>query len=629
MRLQRLKVEQLRQFRAPFELDGIEPGLNLFVGENEAGKSTLVRAIRAAFFERHRSSTVEDLRPWGEATATPTIELDFTVGDTAFHLRKSFLQRKRCELKYGARTLDGEDAEQYLAELLGFSFAGKGASRPEHWGIPGLLWIEQGQGHLIKSSVENAADHLRKALDVSVGEVASTQGDALIAKVRAERDLLLTPKDDKPRGELKRALDECDELQAQLAEQDARIEAYRRQVDQLAALKAEHALEQVARPWDALRLQQQAAEQALAASEVLAQQLDTEKESLQTVEDRLQMIEQQLASFDEDRRALAQREAGLAEAAQRLEAATAIEVRRAGEHAQAEAACGLTAAALEQARHDDLRRDLAERAADADTRVREQDTLLQRAVAEQVRIEQLRQQAAATAIEPADVDRLRGLAAELEALRIRQQVVATRIRFRLVDGAQVTLAGEPLQGEGERLLTSATSIEIPGGHLEVVPGGDTLGALARDEADAREACDALLQRCGVATVADAEARLSGHRQALQDGAQAARTLASLAPKGIDALKADRVGLLARIEVLQQQMAALPADERAAGDPGTTASLAEADTRHQAARDQAATIGTQLAEATQARLVAHEQHAAAIREHARLQVSLGAADRQSR
>ena len=282
MRLQRLKVEQLRQFRAPFEIDGIEPGLNLFVGENEAGKSTLVRAIRAAFFERHRSSTVEDLRPWGEAAAAPTIELDFTVGDTAFHLRKSFLQRKRCELKYGACTLDGEEAEQHLAELLGFGFSIKGASRPEHWGIPGLLWIEQGQGHLIKTSVENAADHLRKALDASVGEVASTQGDALIAKVRTERDLLLTPKDEKPRGELKRALDERDELQVQLAELDARIEAYRRQVDQLAALKAEHALEQAARPWDALRLQQQAAEQALAASEVLARQLDAEKASLQT-----------------------------------------------------------------------------------------------------------------------------------------------------------------------------------------------------------------------------------------------------------------------------------------------------------------------------------------------------------
>jgi hypothetical protein len=193
----------------------------------------------------------------------------------------------------------------------------------------------------------------------------------------------------------------------------------------------------------------------------------------------------------------------------------------------------------------------------------------------------------------------------------------------------VTLAGEALQGEGERLLTSATSIEIPGGHLEVVPGGDALGALARDEADARAACDALLQRCGVVTVADAEARLSGHRQALQDGAQAARTLASLAPKGIDALKADRVGLLARIAAVQRQMAALPVDDRAAGDQGMTASLAEVETRHEIARAQAATIGTQLAQATQARLVAHEQHAAAIREHDLLQVRLGAADRQSR
>ena len=34
--------------------------------------------------------------------------------------------------------------EEHLAELLGFAFAGKGASKAEHWGIPGLLWIEQG-----------------------------------------------------------------------------------------------------------------------------------------------------------------------------------------------------------------------------------------------------------------------------------------------------------------------------------------------------------------------------------------------------------------------------------------------------------------------------------------------------
>ena len=45
MRLTRLRVEQLRRFRQPLELIDFEPGLNILAGPNEAGKSTLVRAI--------------------------------------------------------------------------------------------------------------------------------------------------------------------------------------------------------------------------------------------------------------------------------------------------------------------------------------------------------------------------------------------------------------------------------------------------------------------------------------------------------------------------------------------------------------------------------------------------------
>ena len=47
MKLTRLCVAELRQFRKPPELADLQPGLNLFAGANEAGKSTLVRAIRA------------------------------------------------------------------------------------------------------------------------------------------------------------------------------------------------------------------------------------------------------------------------------------------------------------------------------------------------------------------------------------------------------------------------------------------------------------------------------------------------------------------------------------------------------------------------------------------------------
>ena len=138
MQLTRLRIEQLRQFRQPYELNDFEPGLNLFTGPNEAGKSTLVRAIRAAFFERHRSTSVEDLKPWGASSAAPSIELDFNFDGKPYRLSKSFLGHKRCDLMVGTSQFDGAAAEDHLANLFGFAFRGRGASRAEHWGIPGL-----------------------------------------------------------------------------------------------------------------------------------------------------------------------------------------------------------------------------------------------------------------------------------------------------------------------------------------------------------------------------------------------------------------------------------------------------------------------------------------------------------
>ena len=51
-------------------LDGLQPGLNLFVGPNRAGKSTVAAAIRAAFLERY-STTVADLAPRGNPARVP------------------------------------------------------------------------------------------------------------------------------------------------------------------------------------------------------------------------------------------------------------------------------------------------------------------------------------------------------------------------------------------------------------------------------------------------------------------------------------------------------------------------------------------------------------------------------
>jgi len=53
---------------------------NVISGPNEAGKATLVRAIRAAFFERHRFQVGEGFAASGVIqSAAPTIELVFII----------------------------------------------------------------------------------------------------------------------------------------------------------------------------------------------------------------------------------------------------------------------------------------------------------------------------------------------------------------------------------------------------------------------------------------------------------------------------------------------------------------------------------------------------------------------
>src|SRR5690606_7063091 len=145
--------------------------------------STIAAALRAAFLERYKTSKVAGFAPYGLAGARPSIELEFDCGGRHYVLRKSFLSKARCELEIeGAERVAGEQAEDTLAQLLGFEYSGKGSSRPEHAGIPGLLWIQQGgSGNL--DAMKHASMHLREALSRVSGELASVDGDRLLERV--------------------------------------------------------------------------------------------------------------------------------------------------------------------------------------------------------------------------------------------------------------------------------------------------------------------------------------------------------------------------------------------------------------------------------------------------------------
>ena len=572
MKLARVRIEQLRQFRQPLDITGLQAGLNLFTGPNEAGKSTVVAAIRAAFFERHRSSSVDDLRPWGDSTAAPSVEVDFDIGSTHYRLRKSFLARKRCELQVGDQAFDGAAAEDLLAELLGFQYAGKGASAAQHWGIPGLLWVNQGSGQDMAEPLAHAADHLRSALNASLGEVASSAGDEVLASVEALRNELLTSKGGSPREAYAQALKAEADSQAALQALDAERARYCEQVDQLDQLRRAHRADLEEQPWAQARAQERAARERLAAAEGLQTQLAATQLLLQQLQAQQQLWRQQLQAAEAEELALARRSAALAEADSTLAAAQAGLAPR---QAQAAAARGAVEAARLLLRRVRQAEQQAAWLREQRAREREHEALalelkaatlaLQRAEEAQATVQGLQAQVEATALPSSTLALLRQQAQGLRELQIQRDAVATRLRFHLAPGHSLRLESEELTGEGERLLSAPARLDLGAlGQLHIVPGGADLAQLAQAQQALGDAQAALLQGLGLGTLEAADARAlahAGHCAALQ-AAQAG--LKALAPAGMDALRSQAGALAVRAQALATR---LQAEQSAAAERG--------------------------------------------------------------
>lgn len=624
MKLLRIKVEQLRQFRQPSELSGLEPGLNLFTGPNEAGKSTVVRAIRAAFFERHRSSSVEDLLPWGEPSATPTVEIDFSIHDRVFSLKKSFLKKGRYELHKQDGDLDGEAAEQYLAELLGFEFPGRGSSKPEHWGIPGLLWIEQGTGQDIAESVGNATDHLRKALDRSVSDVSGGMGDEVINKVRKQRDALLT-NNGRPRAAYAEAMDAYSTLLVSLEEMDRRIDQYQRQVDQLGNLLAEDAADNLAKPWESFRLEQAEAEGRLASIVELKNLLDADLTSLEKLKEKQALIEDQLQSFESQRVDLQSRESTLVKIQENVTALQAASDRLQERSILTEAAYRLATDALALARQEALRDDLNASAIQSKERIATITETLNSAISEQSNIDGLKKIARDSLIEAKDMKLLRTQQSSLNEIQIRREVAATRVRYSLLPGVQISNGLYPLVGTGEVLVTQAVKMKIDGvGDLEIAPGGADLDDLARESETILGLQTALYNRLGVSSMPEAELRFENYQQAKTDAKHAERALSLLAPHGIDGLRSELAEHISKLTSAQARL-----DQLAPKPVTSVLTLSQAQAAHETAielRDQAK---SDTSTALMDLVAAQERAESALRERDALATLLGSADRQSR
>src|SRR6218665_2480789 len=93
LRLHRIALDVFRKFRTPVVLEGLTDGLNIIIEDNETGKSTLLEALRAAFFVRHntKNQLAQSYAPHGEAIG-PRVEVAFEAGGASWSVSKRFLR---------------------------------------------------------------------------------------------------------------------------------------------------------------------------------------------------------------------------------------------------------------------------------------------------------------------------------------------------------------------------------------------------------------------------------------------------------------------------------------------------------------------------------------------------------
>ena len=269
MRIRRLQVRDLRRYR---ELDiDLAPGVTVIRGPNEAGKSTIQRAIELALTRRVTSSAadLETLRPWDAgAEARPWVAIEFEQEEEDGRLATGTLekwfggQKGTVDLVYdGQRVNDPALADQVLAELSGIPTEAffRSTASVRHHELSDLARDEaalrdrlqasisgadRGTGRA-KKKLERAIYELTtkgdknpgrlKQVEASVAQSADTveKGELALAQLERDRDTLSTARErrrdaERTLGEKRAMLEKARQAERLDAERNAARERYER-----------------------------------------------------------------------------------------------------------------------------------------------------------------------------------------------------------------------------------------------------------------------------------------------------------------------------------------------------------------------------------------------------------------
>lgn len=559
MRLSRIQVSDFRKLTRVV-IENLAPGLNVVVGDNEAGKSTLLAAMRAALFERHRvtGQVVDEMLPYGRQVR-PTVEIDFGIAGADYRLFKAFGPRPEARLiGAGGTEWSGDEADEALSSILGFTRPGRGESKPDqHHGAFGMMWVSQGTAHHTPS-LGAVREQIASAIEKEVGAVAGGEHGRSMLQLAADRQVLFWDKLRRPRGDYKKAAEELaglrdqrDAVRDRLRELEGEVDRLGQTAARLEAYEAEDTLGQA-------RVAVDAANEAVMALGGLQQQVATATDAAALAElahgnatrdltDRRGMIDvvrQATMAFDRDRQAAHQAGARLHGLQAGVDVARDDVTRTvAAERSARDALVELEAADTARGLREFIARGQQQLAAAEDLERRRLDVA---AIIAAVRVD-------ANAMQ-----RLEHLAAKITEARARRDAASVRLRLRPQFGGAAEIEGTILEA-AEIVVSRDTTVHLFGfGEIDVQPGGgvaDLEGAVQAAEV-------ALSDALSIARQSDMEAARASweqHKTAQHELPSLTQSLAALAPDGLERLRFDLAVALAQLDQLGDGIGEVPAD----------------------------------------------------------------------
>ena len=580
MKLRSLAVNQFKKFTTPIGLEGIEDGLNVVVGPNEMGKSTLLDALRAVLFEKYSSKAQPIVALQNDRNqAGPVVELAFELDDGLYRITKRFIKKPYARLSCpDGRSLEGDAAEDTLRDLLDFDEPGKTGAKPETLGMWNVLWVQQGQSFGALDLPESARSSLHNALESEVGTVlGGRRGRALPQAIEKQLGELITGTTNRPRGAYKALIDRVETVRRDLDDLRARRQNLTQTLNDL-----EDAQETVKRLsiGDRDQADQKELEEARQRHSQLAElearivaastELELRKRSLEQAGSAAVARKQLKAGIKSE-------DAALQESGKRLGAVREQEKGARSRVGALRVDVRQSEAAVTKADETVSRDRRVLGAVERQARLRDLEGRYEKAEAAEKRQREDQQAAAAILVTDDAIEAIRKAAQRLEAVQGRFNAAATLISFDMtVDGLSgIEVDGEPLTADRPSVqAVEPVTITVPDrGRITVEPAIKDRDKLLRQLRDATTVLREALEEVGSKSVGDAEEQSAKRRQLLQDAELARQGVELHAPATADyeagaQAFADYIGGLR--QVLKREMSDLKLQELPARQEAETA-----------------------------------------------------------